>query len=72
MSVVAASERLSAAFAGRDLGAALACFVPGDDIGYAGSEQSEQATGRVVSGRSRPPVFDPEVNRRIAVGAGKR
>jgi len=46
MSVVTASERLSAAFEARDLAAALACFVPGDDIGYAGSEQSEQATGR--------------------------
>ncbi|MFF5292119.1 nuclear transport factor 2 family protein [Paractinoplanes globisporus] len=37
---------LSDAFAARDLGAALACFVPGDDIGYAGSEQGETATGR--------------------------
>ena len=46
MNVVEASERLSAAFAARDLAAALACFVPGEDIGYAGSEQSEQATGR--------------------------
>jgi ketosteroid isomerase-like protein len=46
MSVVAAAERLSAAFAARDLAAALACFVPDDDIGYAGSEKAEQATGR--------------------------
>ena len=37
---------LSDAFAARDLGAALACFVPGDDVGYAGSEQDEAATGR--------------------------
>jgi ketosteroid isomerase-like protein len=44
--VVAAAERLSAAFAARDLDAALACFVVGDDIGYAGSEQGETASGR--------------------------
>ena len=37
---------LSDAFAARDLGAALDCFVPGDDIGYAGSERDETATGR--------------------------
>jgi hypothetical protein len=37
---------LSDAFAARDLGAALACFVPGDDIGYTGSERGETATGR--------------------------
>jgi ketosteroid isomerase-like protein len=37
---------LSDAFAARDLGAALACFVTGDDIGYAGSERDETATGR--------------------------
>jgi len=37
---------LSEAFAARDLGAALACFAPGDDIGYAGSERAESAMGR--------------------------
>ena len=37
---------LSEAFAARDLGAALACFTPGDDIGYAGSETDEKAVGR--------------------------
>jgi hypothetical protein len=37
---------LSSAFAARDLEAALACFAPGDDIGYAGSERDEKATGR--------------------------
>jgi ketosteroid isomerase-like protein len=37
---------LGDAFAARDLDAAMACFVPGDDIGYAGSEQRESANGR--------------------------
>jgi ketosteroid isomerase-like protein len=37
---------LSDAFSARDLEAALACFVPGDDVGYAGSELSEKASGR--------------------------
>ncbi|GAA2625312.1 nuclear transport factor 2 family protein [Paractinoplanes durhamensis] len=37
---------LSEAFASRDLGAALACFAAGDDIGYAGSEKTETASGR--------------------------
>jgi ketosteroid isomerase-like protein len=44
--VVAAAERLSGAFAARDLTAALACFVTGDDVGYVGSEQGETAAGR--------------------------
>ncbi|WP_250030713.1 nuclear transport factor 2 family protein [Paractinoplanes maris] len=39
---------LSAAFAARDLNAALACFAPGDDVGYAGSERAETAVGRVA------------------------
>ncbi|MBU2666008.1 nuclear transport factor 2 family protein [Actinoplanes bogorensis] len=39
---------LSEAFAARDLNAALACFAPGDDIGYAGSELTETATGRAA------------------------
>lgn len=46
--VIAAVERLSAAFAARDVAAALACFVTGDDIGYAGSEHAENAAGRVA------------------------
>jgi hypothetical protein len=37
---------LSDAFAARDLGAALACFVPGECVGYAGSERDETANGR--------------------------
>ena len=41
-----AVDRLSAAFAARDVDAALDCFVAGDDIGYAGSERAETATGR--------------------------
>lgn len=44
----AAVRELSDAFAARDLGAALACFAPGDDVGYAGSEQAETATGRAA------------------------
>ncbi|MEU4236330.1 nuclear transport factor 2 family protein [Actinoplanes sp. NPDC026619] len=40
-----AVRELSAAFAARDLGAALACFA-GGDIGYAGSEKAETASGR--------------------------
>jgi ketosteroid isomerase-like protein len=43
---VDAVRDLSAAFAARDLDAAMACFVPGDDLGYAGSEKGETATGR--------------------------
>ena len=39
---------LSDAFAARDPAAALACFAPGDDIGYAGSERAETATGRAA------------------------
>ena len=39
---------LSAAFAGRDLAAALDCFVSDDDIGYVGSEHGEAATGRAA------------------------
>jgi ketosteroid isomerase-like protein len=44
--VLSAADRLSAAFAARDVNAALDCFVPGDDIGYAGSERAETAVGR--------------------------
>ncbi|WP_249998077.1 nuclear transport factor 2 family protein [Actinoplanes sp. M2I2] len=39
---------LSEAFAARDLNAALACFAPGDDIGYTGSELTESARGRAA------------------------
>jgi ketosteroid isomerase-like protein len=44
--VLSAVDRLSAAFAARDVDAALDCFVAGDDIGYAGSERAETAAGR--------------------------
>ena len=44
--VLVAVRDLSAAFAARDVIAALACFTTGDDIAYAGSEASESATGR--------------------------
>ena len=47
-SVTAAAERLSAAFAARDVHAALACFVAEDDIGYVGSEEGENAVGRAA------------------------
>jgi ketosteroid isomerase-like protein len=47
-SVLAASERLSAAFAARNLVAALGCFVTDDDIGYVGSENAESAAGRAA------------------------
>ena len=46
--IVAAADRLSAAFAARDVAAALACFVTDDDIGYVGSESAENATGRAA------------------------
>jgi ketosteroid isomerase-like protein len=45
---VAAAQRLSTAFAARDVGAALACFVTDDDIGYIGSESAESAAGRAA------------------------
>ena len=38
--------QLSDAFTARDLEAALACFVPDDEVGYAGSERMETAAGR--------------------------
>jgi hypothetical protein len=44
--LLAAVRRLSDAFASRDATAAIACFVPADDISYAGSEQGERAQGR--------------------------
>jgi ketosteroid isomerase-like protein len=43
-----AVRALSDAFAARDLDATLACFAAGDDVGYAGSEQGETATGRAA------------------------
>jgi ketosteroid isomerase-like protein len=46
--VVAAADRLSAAFAARDVGTAMACFVSDDDIGYVGSEEAENAAGRAA------------------------
>lgn len=39
---------LAAAFRQRDLQAALACFMPDDDIGYLGSEPAECADGRAA------------------------
>ena len=48
MSAAVAVERLSAAFAARDVAAALACFLPDQEIGYAGSEHGESATGRIA------------------------
>ena len=45
---IEAVRELSDAFAARDLGAALGCFVPGEDIGYAGSERAETAAGRAA------------------------
>ncbi|MGI5247409.1 YybH family protein [Dactylosporangium sp. CA-139066] len=39
-------DRLGRAFLARDVEAALACFVPDDDITYVGSEAGESATGR--------------------------
>jgi ketosteroid isomerase-like protein len=46
--VLAAVAELSAAFAARDVTAALACFVAGDDIAYVGSEHAESASGRAA------------------------
>lgn len=43
---IQAVHDLSNAFAARDLDAALGCFVPDDEIGYAGSEREETATDR--------------------------
>ena len=45
---VQAVRDLGDAFAARDLAAALACFAPGDDVGYAGSERAERASGRTA------------------------
>jgi ketosteroid isomerase-like protein len=39
-------DRLGRAFLDRNVEAALACFVPDDDITYFGSEPDESATGR--------------------------
>jgi ketosteroid isomerase-like protein len=55
--VFAAVDDLSAAFAARDVAAALACFVAGDDIGYVGSEHTESATGRAALGALFAAVF---------------
>ena len=46
--LITAAERLSEAFAARDVAAALACFVADDDIGYVGSEHAENAAGRAA------------------------
>ena len=55
--IVAAAHDLSAAFAARDLGAALDCFVAGEDIGYVGSEHGESASGRAAVTRLLATVF---------------
>ena len=55
--VVAAAERLSAAFAARNVDAALDCFVTDDDIAYAGSEQTEIAVGRAAVSALFKAVF---------------
>ncbi|MEV4509779.1 nuclear transport factor 2 family protein [Dactylosporangium sp. NPDC049525] len=39
-------DRLGMAFLSQDVAAAMACFVPDDDITYVGSETGESATGR--------------------------
>lgn len=57
MGVRSAVERLSAAFAARDVEAALACFVPDHEIGYAGSELGESATGRIAVAQLLKEVF---------------
>jgi ketosteroid isomerase-like protein len=54
---VEAVRDLSDAFAARDLGAALACFAGGDDIGYAGSERAETASGREAVAALLDDVF---------------
>jgi hypothetical protein len=45
-SLAASVDRLGAAFAARDVDAALGCFVPDDHIAYVGSEAGERAEGR--------------------------
>jgi uncharacterized protein (TIGR02246 family) len=57
MSALTVVDELSAAFAARDVGAALDCFADGDDIGYAGSEQTETATGRRAVAQLFTAVF---------------
>ena len=46
--LVAAVDRLAAAFGARDVARALACFVPDADITYVGSEAGERAEGRAA------------------------
>lgn len=69
---------LSAAFAARDLNAALDCFVPGDDVGYAGSERAERADGRdalagllgAVFQRSEAYAWTPVTTTVLSYGIG--
>jgi ketosteroid isomerase-like protein len=56
-SIIAAAERLSDAFAARDIAAALACFVTDDNIGYVGSEHAENAAGRAAVGALLTKIF---------------
>ena len=46
--ILRAVDLLAAAFRHRDLQAALACFMPDDDICYLGSEPAERADGRAA------------------------
>jgi ketosteroid isomerase-like protein len=55
--ITEAADRLGAAFATRDLAAALDCFVTDDDIGYVGSEPGECATGRAAVSALLAQVF---------------
>ena len=52
---VVAAERLSAAFAARNVDAALDCFVTDDDIAYAGSEQTATRDSRLTSAATNSP-----------------
>jgi hypothetical protein len=55
--LVAAAQRLSDAFAARDVAAALGCFAPGE-ISYVGSELGERARGRTAVADLLGTLFD--------------
>ena len=57
VAIISVAHDLSTAFAARDLTAALACFVPDDDIGYVGSEHAEAASGRAAVTQLLATVF---------------
>ena len=77
-SPVQAVHDLSDAFAARDLAAALACFAPGDDVGYAGSERAERAVGRsaltALLGElfQRPEAYAWQARDTVVHGGGAR